>query len=245
MRNHIHKEYSDEKGNDYENKLSINFHDDYDHSEFFDDPHFELFIWAVLCNKPTLVDFFLTKTRQPLLSLLFAAAYHKKRKFFLSDRQTCLVMQDKANLIMDIAFENDKNIALSLLDRKYPRFGGASLKNIALNANLKGFLANTTCKESIQAQWTRGFCDINPFFSFFAIFFPFLVLIPWTRWTPFFKFLKIGDDHGELTFPQKVRVFYSAPIVKYVCSVISSLFLLYLYSFVALFYFGYDIHNPY
>ena len=247
MRNHNHEEYSDEKGKDYETKLRIKFHADYEHSESFDDPHFELFIWAVLCNKPTLVDFFLTKTRQPLLSLLFAAAYHKKKRLSLSDRQTSYLMQDKANLIMDIAFENDSDIALSLLDRKYPRFGGASLKNIALNANLKGFLANNTCKESIRAQWKRGFSNINPFFSCFAVFFPFLILIPWTRWTPFFKFLKIGDDLdlGELTFPQKVRVFYSAPIVKYVCSVISSLFLLYLYSFVALFYFGYDIHNQY
>ena len=229
MRNH--NSTSEEKGNYYE------------HTASFEDPHFELFIWAVLSNKPTLVDFFLTKTRQPLLSLLFAAAYHKKR-FSMSDRQTSYLMQEKANLIMEIAFENDADIALALLDRPYPRFGGASLKNIALNANLKGFLANTASKESIRSQWKRGFIKINPFVSFFAVFFPFLVWIPWTRWTPFFKFLKIGDDLGELTMVQKVFVFYRSPIVKYVCSVISSLFLLYLYSFVALFYFGID-HNRY
>ena len=218
--------------------------DYYEHTESFEDPHFELFIWAVLSNKPTLVDFFLTKTRQPLLSLLFAAAYHKRR-FSMSDRQTSYIMQEKANLIMEIAFENDGDIALALLDRPYPRFGGASLKTIALNANLKGFLANEACKESIRSQWKRGFIKINPFVSFFAVFFPVLVWIPWTRWTPFFKFLKIGDQlGGDLTLVQKVFVFYCSPIVKYVCSVISSLFLLYLYSFVALFYFGYD-HNRY
>ena len=102
-----------------------------------------------------------------MLSLLFAAAYHKKR-FPMSDRQTSYIMQEKANLIMEIAYENDGDIALALLDRPYPRFGDASLKTIALNANLKGFLANEACKESIRSQWKRGFKKINLAFLMFA-----------------------------------------------------------------------------
>ena len=220
-----------------------NYYDD--KTKSFEDPHFEIFIWAVLFNKQKLVEFFLTQSRQPLLSLLLLAAYHKKR-FSMSDGQMHSIsrkkMQEKANSIMEIAYKNDRDISLALLDRQHPRFGGASLKNIALNANLKSFLTNNPCKESIKSQWHRGFSHINPYVSFFAVFFPFLVWIPWTRWTPFFKFLKIGDNlGGELTLFQKVKVFYCSPIVKYVCSVISSLVLLYLYSFVALFYFGY--HN--
>ena len=113
MRNH--EAYSYEKGNCQDlNLCDLENRNYYEHSKSFADPHLELFIWAVLCNKPTLVDFFLKKTRQPLLCLIFAAAYHKKR-FPLSDRQTSYVMQDKANLIMDIAYENDGDIALALL----------------------------------------------------------------------------------------------------------------------------------
>ena len=226
-----------EKGNYYD-----------ENTESFEDPHFEIFIWAVLSNKQKLVEFFLdnlSESRQPLLSFLLLAAYHKKRfSMSMSDRPMSYLMQEKANSIMEIAYNNDRDISLALLDRQYPRFGGASLKNIALNANLKIFLTNTPCKESIQSQWKRGFSHINPYVSLFAVFFPVLVWIPWSRWTPFFKFLKIGDDLGDLTPFQKVIVFYSSPIVKCICSVISSLFLLFLYSFVALFYFRYD-HNQY
>ena len=203
------------------------------------DPDFELFIWAILSDKPQLAEFFLTKTKDPLLSLLFAAAFHKK-KFTMSNRSNCYLLQEKANYIMEIAYENDADISLALLDKEYPRFGGETLKRIALNADLKDFLANTPCQKSIQAQWTRGFSHINHIASVFAIFFPILVLIPWSQWTPFFKFLKLGDDENKkvLRWYQKIFVFYRAPIVKYICNVISSIFLLLLYSFVALFYFG-------
>ena len=211
--------------------------------EKIDDPDFELFIWAVLSNKPELAEFFLTRTKQPLLSLLFAAAYHKRR-FSTSNRSNSYMLQDKANDIMEIAFEHDADIALALLDKKYPRFGGETLKSIALNANLKNFLANSPCKESIRSQWRRGFSKINSVASIFAIFLPILVLIPWSPWTPLFKFLRLGDvDGSELKPWQKIFVFYRAPIVKYICHVISSIFLLLLYSFVALFYFGWEYNR--
>ena len=146
---------------------------------------------------------------------------------------------------MEIAYENDADMSLDLLDKKYPRFGNETLKSIALNADLKKFLANNPCQKSIQSQWTRGFSHINYIASVFAIFFPFLVLIPlsgwtpWSGWTRFFKFLSLGDDDNMvLKWNQKIIVFYRAPIVKYICNVLSSIFLLLLYSFVALFYFG-------
>ena len=86
-----------------------------------DDPEFELFIWAILSDKPQLAEFFLTKTKYPLLSLLFAAAYHKKG-FTMSNISNCYLLQEKANDIMEIAYENDADISLALLDKKYPRF---------------------------------------------------------------------------------------------------------------------------
>ena len=203
-----------------------------------DDPEFELFIWAILSDKPQLAEFFLTKTKYPLLSLLFAAAYHKKG-FTMSNISNCYLLQEKANDIMEIAYENDADISLALLDKKYPRFGNETLKSIALNADLKKFLANNPCQKSIQSQWIRGFSHINYIASVFAIFFPILVFIPWSPWTPFFKFLSLGDDDNMvLKWYQKIIVFYRAPIVKYICNVLSSIFLLLLYSFVALFYFG-------
>ena len=44
----------------------------------FQDPYTELFIWAILTNKPMLVDFFWQRTDQPLLNALIAASIYSK-----------------------------------------------------------------------------------------------------------------------------------------------------------------------
>ena len=51
----------------------------------FEDPYFELFIWAVLMNKPLLRDFFWTKCGSPLVCCILAGAvYSTLAKIFRS-----------------------------------------------------------------------------------------------------------------------------------------------------------------
>ena len=132
---------------------------------------------------------------------------------------------------MELAYAKDWDKAISLLDRRFARFGNRSLLNIAYTGHLKSFIANTPCHDAVKAIWQRGFIKINPWLATLAIFCPLLIF------TPAFKFYPLGDDGGDLTSWQKIYVFYRAPIVKYIGTFISYTMFLLLYTSVALFNF--------
>ena len=129
---------------------------------------------------------------------------------------------------MDMAFAKDQDKAVSLVDKRYERFGQRSLIKISYIGHLKSFIANTACQEAVRSTWQMGFIKLNPWISILTIFCPLLVL------TPAFQFLPLGDDGGNLNQWQKVYVFYKTPMVKYISTFISYAFFLMLYTSVAL-----------
>ena len=135
---------------------------------------------------------------------------------------------------MKAAFAKDQDKAVSLVDKRYARFGHRSLIKISYNGHLKSFIANNACQEAVRSTWQRGLVKINPWVSILAIFCPLLVL------TPAYQFLPLGDDGGNLNYWQKIYVFYKTPMVKYISTFISYAFFLMLYTSVALFNFEWE-----
>ena len=209
-------------------------------SKSFDEPFFELFIWSVLCNKSSLSDYFWLKSGSPLVTAVFAASFYgiltKMYNLQQNERLRELKLEyvDKANSIMKLAFAKDQDKAVSLVDKRYERFGQRSLIKISYIGHLKSFIANTPCQEAVRGTWQRGFIKINPWVAILTIFCPFLVL------TPAFQYLPLGDDGGNLDHWQKIYVFYRTPMVKYIGTFISYAIFLMLYTSVALFNFEWE-----
>merc|ERR1719270_1317117 len=144
MKRHCHKLYQDDRPME---KI-IEKENDSRSNETFEEPFFELFIWAVLCNKAGLTEFFWVRSGSPLVAALFAASvYGVLAKMYelkggaqraLTDLKYAYV--SKANSIMELAMTKDKDKAVSLVDKRYERFGHRSLVNIGYGGHLKSFI---------------------------------------------------------------------------------------------------------
>ena len=143
----------------------------------------------------------------------------------------------KANSIMELAMTKDKDKAVSLVDKRYERFGRRSLVNIGYGGHLKSFIANEACQEAVRQTWQRGFVKINPWISIVSVFAPILVL------SSLFHFQPLGDDGGNLSPWQKLFVFYRAPMIKYIGTFVSYVAFILLYSSVALFNFNWEFQT--
>ena len=84
----------------------------------------------------------------------------------------------KANSIIALAMSKDRDKAVSLVDKRYERFGNRSLINISYGAHLKSFIANSACQEAVRQTWHRGFVKIHSWIAVIAVFLPPLILSP-------------------------------------------------------------------
>ena len=212
-------------------------------SKLFDYPFFELFIWAVLCNKPNLRGYFWEKSGCPLVAALFASTFYGvlSEMYKLSDTEEVKNLRTeflhKANSVMQIAYENDLSKALALAEKKTERFGNRSLIQLSFINNLKSFIGNQTCQRIVMGNWRRGFWKINHLAIIITIFCPLLIS------TSLFTFIPPTDTRGSHNFWDKLCVFYHAPIVKYTSNVITYILFLLLYTSVALFNFEWQIQE--
>ena len=192
-----------------------------------------------------MTEFFWTRSGSPLLSSVVAAAvygalarkYENSRANSHRLGELKVAYLHKANSIMELAINKDKDKAVSLVDKRYERFGKRSLISVAYGAHLKAFIANTACQEAVRQTWHRGFLNINPWVSLVAVYCPLLIL------SPAFTFQPLGDDGGSLSPWQKIFVFYRAPMVKYIGTFVSYTAFLLLYSSVALFNFEWEFRT--
>jgi hypothetical protein len=117
----------------------------------FDEPYVELFLWAILCKRPNLIDFFWERTSQPILMAIVAAVIYSKLSWYYaaqnknagkSQQQRKRSFQDRANDLMAIAFASDAEKALSLLEKRNKRWGDRNLMQMAYIGYLRNFIAS-------------------------------------------------------------------------------------------------------
>ena len=203
----------------------------------FDHPFFELFIWAVLCNRGSLREYFWSKSGSPLVASLFASTFYGVliQLYKLSDTKEIRCLKEsymnKANSMMEIAYAKDLEKSLSLVEKTSERFNGKTLIQLSYTGNLKSFIANQPCQRVIRSTWQRGFWKMDTWAILLTIFIPIFVMHPTFIYTPFF------GNQNEVRIWQRILRFYKAPIVKYTCNVISYVLFLLLYTSVALFNF--------
>ena len=202
----------------------------------FDQPFFELFIWGLLTQKMNLLDYFWERSGCPVLAAIFAGSFYEVLidNFRLEYNVDILKgfsnrWVSRANDLLAVAFKKDKSRAVGLVEMPNKRFESLSLMKLAFNGNLRSFITNPVCQESIRINWQRGIVHMSFVPSILAIFLPFLV------WTRLFTFLPLGDDGGSLNPFQKMFVFYKSPIIKFYGECISYTLFVVLHTYVALF----------
>lgn len=115
----------------------------------FEEPYFELMVWAILTNKKTLVDFFWSRTSNPLLSAVIAGSiYSKLSWFYQRDNDELLLQklkqkfQNRANRLTEIGAHSDQGKVMSLLERRNVRWGNKNVMEIAHIGHLRAFIAS-------------------------------------------------------------------------------------------------------
>ena len=108
-----------------------------------------------------LTEFFWVRSGSPLVAALFAASlYGVLARMYelkggaqraLTDLKYSYV--NKANSIMELAMTKDKEKAVSLVDKRYERFGRRSLINIGYGGHLKSFIANEVCQVGLYDKY--------------------------------------------------------------------------------------------
>ena len=117
----------------------------------FEEPYLELFLWAVLTNKWSLVDYFWPRLQTPLLGAIIAGSICSKLAHSIKadknsnykDLSTRKIkFQSIASEIIEEAFLKDQSKGFSLLDLKNPRWGNKNLLNISHIGHLRAFVAS-------------------------------------------------------------------------------------------------------
>ena len=123
----------------------------------FQHPFFELFLWAVLTRKKDLLDYLWERSGSPILSAVFAGAIYQvlMENFpleydIVTLKQLSQFWVRRANNILDIAMQKDRTRAVGLVEMPNKRFDSLSLMRLAYNGNMRGFINNQTCQESIR-----------------------------------------------------------------------------------------------
>ena len=119
------------------------------HEKLFEEPYVELFIWAILTNKQTLIDFCWVRCGQPILMAVVAAAiysklahYYRGQKDYKNLQDSKFKFQEKANKLIELAFEVDQGKAFSLLEKRNIRWGDRNLMQIGYIGHLRKFIAS-------------------------------------------------------------------------------------------------------
>ena len=115
----------------------------------FEEPYVELFIWAILTKRKTLIDFCWIRSGQPILMAIIASAIYSKLGWFYRSQKDYKALQgskqtfqEKANKLIELAYEVDPGKAFSLLEKRNPRWGDRNLMQLGYIGHLRKFIAS-------------------------------------------------------------------------------------------------------
>ena len=208
----------------------------------FQKPFKELFLWAVLMNRPRMARFFWERGDSPVIGGLVATKVYDSLARLIADDSSdlCKAFQTQKSefealsmRVLEQAFNVDPEKALLILEQPQPHWGKVSSLQMAAAASDKRFLATPASQTSIDQTWKRGLAasgvDIVA-----ALLCPILIL---TRLQ--FDPASIGVDRAELSIAQKLRIFYTSPITKFTSFTLAYIVFLALYTYFVLF----DLHK--
>ena len=195
----------------------------------------ELFIFAVLFNRPEMAEFFWKSTNDCLcLALMATKIFHSladrceghqidlKTSYENSKKR----FEDLACSLCNEAFKAQQERALILVERRYEMISGSTCLDMGAQAKAESFLSTTCCQEALDSLWKQGIRS-KSFFVFLALILPFCI--------PFMDIERPGEEARPLRPIEKFKAFYMAPVTKFLLWHLSYLLYLILYTYVLIF----------
>ncbi|CAF4050025.1 unnamed protein product [Rotaria sordida] len=173
--------------------------------------------------------------------------------------------------IIDQCFDNDENFAIDLLKQPAVAFNEIYPLQLARKVNCKSFLASKCVQKYLDHQWfgcinyKRTAINFRVFLCslFFPLFPIFCIFLPYTQerkkmirstqsqskvsqWTKMYHFIESvqQEEKNYVSWYDKIKYFYEAPIVRFYYYMIFYILFLGLFSFVLLVdYFPLNIYN--
>ncbi|XP_063963510.1 transient receptor potential cation channel subfamily M member 1-like [Lytechinus pictus] len=206
----------------------------------FDHPFRELFIWAVLSDRPEIAAYLWEQVDDPLSSAITASAILTR----MSDIQISLPYSDDDYIINARKFEQ---LAIGIIEKCHEANEEMSQKlvsftqtrwnksviHMAAESHNKEFVSHPCCQGYVHAIWLNGLAARN-ILILFTLFFP--ILIPYLIG---FKEMEeaVSKESSKLSLYQKFRMYYKAPITKFYYFLVAYVMFLMLYSLFIMFYF--------
>ncbi|CAL4060356.1 unnamed protein product, partial [Meganyctiphanes norvegica] len=231
VKRHNNPVYLNDTKEGFNNNSSLNY-------ATFQDPYEELLLWAMLSGRTDLGRVMWERCHHPLSAALIVTVIFHSLWRSLGAKNTELreiyfeqkaVFERLAVEFVSACYKEDPVNALALIEHLNPKWGNVDCLELGFIAKDLTFLSSPCCQVSVDLTWHRGMVRAPALAIPSAIFFPFLI------WTRLFKFLRLGDDGGELTHFQKVVVFYRSPIVKFFMHAMSFFIFLSFYAYTVLF----------
>ncbi|VDL90648.1 unnamed protein product [Schistocephalus solidus] len=144
----------------------------------------ELFIWAVLFDRPQMVALFLRLAREPVsLGLIGCNLYEKIAKYlplYDTDGRLRMITQklqlEAAILqVVDRCYEASHGKTTYLLDRRSENTDGCTCTELAAQAHCLKFMSSASCQYAVDFEWCAG-VKANPAVTICAYFCPLLLL---------------------------------------------------------------------
>eukprot|EP00057_Strongylocentrotus_purpuratus_P006530 XP_011661004.1 PREDICTED: transient receptor potential cation channel subfamily M member 1 isoform X3 [Strongylocentrotus purpuratus] len=206
----------------------------------FDHPFRELFIWAILMDRPEIAAYLWEQVDAPLSSAITASAILTT----MSDIQISLPYSDDDYIINARKFEQmaigvteechevNEELARKLVSFPQARWNKSVIHMAAESLN-KEFISHPCCQGYVHDIWLGGITasDIYIILTiFFPIFIPLLI-----------GFKEEKEDESKesqrSSIFKKLRMFYMAPITRFYFFMVSYVFFLVLYSLFIMFFF--------
>ncbi|KAK7491216.1 hypothetical protein BaRGS_00017487, partial [Batillaria attramentaria] len=129
----------------------------------FESPEKELFLWAILFNRPQLVQLFWRHGCDHLGSALFASALLRQLSEVADDEEEAELSDDMAAhaaecekwavSVLSECYSRDKNLTHKLLIREQPRWGKTTLFKIADSYEMMEFTGHSACQTKLSSIW--------------------------------------------------------------------------------------------
>ncbi|RDD40557.1 Transient receptor potential cation channel trpm [Trichoplax sp. H2] len=208
----------------------------------FDNPIHEMFLWAVLSNRPEMAYFMWERGEESIAAALVGS------KLFMamasdnkidSEKSAALIKDAKkfeelAISVLEECYTQDEYLSQMLVKREMINWGGLNCLQMSGSADGERFISHPCCQSTLDEIWTNGIRSSTSMVPI-ATLLPFLIPL-------LISFEKQEDDDRYSGFCSSVfndiKRFYQAPVTKYWGTVFWYIIFLGLYSYVILFSFN-------